>query len=203
MIYSFLHLKKRLSLTMLLFLIATIGFSQEQYKPAVESFESEKGVNAYETTNGKLVLSEAHRKYGKSSLQWDWKGNSTMGTSHFRILTVKESPLDYGDFFPVSPTLQMAIYNETPQKGNITISFEKNGVKQVWFDIELSFEGWRTIWVPFYEMKGNAPKKLAVVDYDYFRITASEPTGKLFFDDIIYSQYQDDRQQYPDEIVPL
>ena len=200
---SFLQSKRQLSFTVLFFLIAAMGFSQEQYKPAVESFESEKGLNAYEVSNGKLTLSDAHRKYGTSSLQWEWTGNSTMGTSHFRILTAKESPLEYGTFFPSSPTLQMSLYNETPQKGNITISFEKNAVKQVWFDIELSFKGWRTIWVPFYEMKGNAPKKLAPVDYDYFRITTTAASGKLFFDDIIYSQYQDDRHAYPDEIVPF
>lgn len=203
MTYSFLTSKKQKALATLFVLSSFIGFSQNDYKPAVESFESEKGLSSYEVSNGKLALSEVHRKYGKSSLQWEWNGKSTMGTSHFRILTVKESPLDYGTFFPASPTLQMAIYNETPQKGNITISFEKNGVKQVWFDIELSFKGWRTIWVPFYDMKGNAPKKLAAVDYDYFRISTTAASGKLFFDDIIYSQYQDDRHQYPDEIVPF
>ncbi len=203
MIDSFLKSKKQKALVALLFLATGIGFSQNDYKPGVESFESEKGLKSYEVSNGKLSLSEAHRKYGKASLQWEWNGNSTIGTSNFRIITAKESPLDYGLFFPASPTLQMAIYNETPQKGKITISFEKNGVKQVFFDIALSFTGWRTIWVPFYEMQGNAPKKLAAVDYDYFRITASEPTGKLFFDDIIYSQYQDDRHPYPDELVPF
>ncbi len=203
MSYSFLKLNNRTLLTTILLLIATLGFSQETYKPGVESFESEKGLNAYQVTNGKLAISEAHRKYGKSSLQWEWTGNSSMGTSQFRILTAKESPLDYGTFFPASPTLQMAIYNETAQDGTITISFEKNGKKEVFFDVPLSFSGWRTIWVPFYEMKGNAPKKLAKVDYDYFRITTSAPAGKLFFDDIIYAQYQDDRHQYPDEIVPF
>lgn len=200
---SFLHLQKQRALVVSFFLLSAIGFSQKDYKPAVESFESERGLSAYKATNGKLSLSDAHKKYGKSSLKWEWTGESSIGTSNFKILTAKESPLEYGLFFPASPTLQMSLYNETPQKGNITISFEKNGVKEVWFDIELSFKGWRTIWVPFYEMKGKAPKKLAAIDYDYFRITASEPTGKLFFDDIIYSQYQDDRHQYPDEIVPF
>ena len=179
------------------------AFSQEQYKPGVESFESEKGLKAYEASNGKLTLSEDHRKYGKSSLQWEWSGSSTIGTSHFKILTAKESPLDYGTFFPASPTLQMAIYNEKPQNGTVTISFEKDGKREVFFDVPLSFSGWRTIWVPFYEMKGNAPKKLAPVNYDYFKISTTAPSGKLFFDDIIYSQYQDDRHPYPDEIVPF
>ncbi|MEC5166561.1 chondroitin-sulfate-ABC endolyase/exolyase [Flavobacterium sp. PL11] len=203
MTYSIFNFKKQDALSALFLLTSCIGFSQNDYKPAVESFETAQALNAYKATNGKISISDSHKKYGKSSLQWEWKGKSSIGTSNFKILTAEESPLEYGLFFPSSPTLQMAIYNEKSQNGKITISFEKNGAKQVEFDVPLAFTGWRTIWVPFYEMQGNAPKKLAAVDYDYFRITASEPTGKLFFDDIIYSQYQDDRHQYPDEIVPF
>jgi chondroitin-sulfate-ABC endolyase/exolyase len=199
--YSILNLKKHFLVLICFSFVVINAFSQ--YKPAVESFESEKGLKAYEVSNGKLSVSDAHHKYGNSSLQWEWTGAGTIGTSQFRILTAAESPLEYGLFFPSSPTLQMAIYNEKPQDGIITISFEKGGKKEVFFDVPLSFSGWRTIWVPFFEMKGNSPKKLAAVDYDYFKITANAPTGKLFFDDIIYSQYQDDRHAYPDEIVPF
>ena len=184
-------------------LVVNVSYSQQDYKPAVESFESEKALSFYEATNSKLLISESHKRFGKSSLQWEWTGESTMGTSHFKTLTQNESPLAYGDHFPASPTLQMSIYNETPQNGTITISFEKSGVKEVWFDVELAFKGWRRIWVPFYEMQGNAPKKSASVDYDYFKISTVSNSGKLFFDDIIFSQYQDDRHQYPDEIVPF
>ena len=197
------NLKMQLSFLALFFLMTTLGFSQDTYQPAVESFESEKALSFYEASNGQLSLSDAHKRFGKTSLQWEWNGESTLGTSYFKILSHKESPLEYGDHFPASPTLQMSIYNEAPQKGNITISFEKNGAKEVWFDVELSFAGWRRIWVPFYEMQGNVPKKLASVDYDYFKISTSLPKGKLFFDDIIYAQYQDDRHQYPDEVVPF
>ena len=144
--YSILNLKKHFLVIICFSFVGISAFSQEPYKPAVESFESEKGLNAYESSNAKLTLSDAHRKYGKSSLQWEWTGNSSIGTSHFRILTAKESPLDYGTFFPASPTLQMAIYNETSQNGTITISFEKGGKREVFFDVPLSFSGWRTIW---------------------------------------------------------
>ena len=200
---AFLNLKKQILFYMSLILIPAIGFSQNDYKPAVESFESEKTLTLYESVNGKLSLSDAHRMYGKSSLQWEWSGESSLGTSHFKILSHNESPLEYGDHFPASPTLQMSIYNETPQDGTITIAFEKNGEAQVHFDIPIDFKGWRRIWVPFYEMQGNPPKKGAQIDYDYFKISTALPNGKLFFDDITFSQYQDDRHQYPDEIVPF
>lgn len=201
--YPIKNLKKHFAFWLCLSIIGITAFSQEPYKPAVESFESDKGLNAYQVNSGKLLISDAHHKYGKSSLQWEWAGNSSIGTSAFQILTAEQSPLEYGLFFPASPTLQMAIYNEKAQEGTITISFEKKGKQEAYFDLPLSFTGWRTIWVPFYEMKGNAPKKLAAVDYDYFKISTSAPGGKLFFDDIIYAQYQDDRHQYPDELVPF
>ncbi|MFB9058103.1 chondroitinase family polysaccharide lyase [Mariniflexile ostreae] len=203
MTYSLLNSKKRWAFAMLLSLMTTIGFSQDKYKPAAESFESEKALSFFKVSNGKLTLSDAHKRYGKTSLQWNWTGNSTFGTSNFKILSSQESPLKYGDHFPASPTLQMSIYNETPKKEKITISFEKEGVKKVWFDIELSFTGWRRLWVPFFEMQGDSPEKGVQVDYDYFRVSTSIASGKLFFDDIVFSQYQDNRHPYPDEIVPF
>ena len=203
MIYSILHIKKYVVFILFFSLIAIKAFSQDTYKPAVESFETEKAVSFYNASNGKLSLSEAHRRFGKSSLQWVWKGESSIGTSHFKILSRKESPLKYGEHFAASPTLQMSIYNEKANNGKITISFEKDGLKKVWFDIELSFTGWRRIWVPFYDMQGDIPKKGAQVDYDYFKISTSIASGKLFFDDITFSQFQDNRYPYPDEIVPF
>jgi chondroitin-sulfate-ABC endolyase/exolyase len=195
--------KRHIIFIVLLLLVVTTSFSQGKSKPAVESFESESNLSSYDKLNSNLSLSTDHYKFGKSSLQWDWKGESSFGTSNFRILTQDESPLLYGNHFPASPTLIISLYNEVPQDGKITISYEKKGKQEVWFDIELSFKGWRHIWVPFYEMQGNKPQKGAAVDYDYFKISTTAESGKLFFDDIIFSQYQDDRHQYPDLIVPF
>jgi len=178
-------------------------FSQQDYNPAIESFESQKALEFYKSERSKLSISDSHNRYGKSSLLWEWDGASSFSTSHFKILSQEESPLAYGDHFPASPTLQMSIYNEVPQNGEITISYEKNGKQEVWFNVELSFKGWRRIWVPFYEMQGNAPLKGKSIDFDTFKISTTSIKGQLFFDDIIFSQYQDDRFQYPDEIVPF
>lgn len=80
---SILNSKKYILAIICLFIVAIKAFSQNDYKPGVESFESEKGLSPYEVFNGKLALTEAHKKYGKSSLQWKWNGKSKMGTSHF------------------------------------------------------------------------------------------------------------------------
>ena len=200
---SSLHNSKNSSfITLMLF--TSMCFSQgNRTKPVVESFEKDAVLSKYKTSNSSLSTSEKHFKFGEKSLQWSWTDASSFGTSNFRVLTIDESPLPYGDFFPASPTLQMSIYNETPQNEKITISYETGGEKEVWFDLPLNFKGWRTIWVPFYEMQGNTPKKGAAVNYDYFKISTTSKSGTLFFDDIIFSQYQDDRHQYPDEIVPF
>jgi chondroitin-sulfate-ABC endolyase/exolyase len=195
--------KINIVMILLLLFVVTTSFSQIKAKPAVESFESESTLALYDKSNSKLSLSTSHHLFGKSALQWDFQGKSSFGTSNFRILTHGESPLSYGKHFPASPTLIISIYNEVPQNEKVTISYEKNGKTEVWFDIELSFKGWRKIWVPFYEMQGNKPKKEAAVDYDYFKVSTTAKSGKLFFDDIVFSQYQDDRHQYPDLIVPF
>lgn len=200
---AFININRQYVAVSLLFGISMFSFSQDSYRPAVESFESPATVTFYDKDNADLRLSSDHYWFGNSSLEWNWNGKSSFGTKNFRILSQKESPLRYGDHFPASPTLQMSIYSETPQSGSITIAFEKDEQTKVHFDIDLDFKGWRRIWVPFYEMKGNAPKKGDQVDYDYFKISSDSNSGKLFFDDIIFSQFQDDRHQYPDEIVPF
>ena len=185
----------------IVFFTAT-GFAQ-QNKPAVESFEKESVLSEYKTENSNLITSKKHYKYGKNSLKWSWSDKASFGTSNFKFLTLEESPLAYGNYFPASPTLQMAIYNEVSQDEQITISYQKDGKKEVWFNLSLNFTGWRKIWVPFYEMDGNAPKKGTAVNYDYFKITTTAKSGTLFFDDIIFSQYQDDRHQFPDNLIPF
>ena len=178
-------------------------YSQKEYLPAVESFESDKILSFYKKENTSLSLSEERYRFGKKSLKWSFTGKSSFETHNFKILTLDESPLAYGIFFPASPTFAMSIYNEKAIDDKLQVSFNKNGEKSVYFNVNLNFSGWRRIWVPFYEMFGDAPKKGEQVSYNSFKISANLAQGNLFFDDIIFSQYQDDRHQYPDELVPF
>jgi chondroitin-sulfate-ABC endolyase/exolyase len=184
-------------------LICQINYSQNTRKPAIESFEDARVVDKYVATNSTISIVDRHFKYGKAALKWSWNKEANFGTSNFKILSLEESPLAYGSYFPASPTLHINIYNEVSQNGNITISFEKNKKKEIYFDIPLNFKGWRKFWIPFYEMNGNAPKKGEQIDFDYFKVTTNSKSGTLYFDDIIFSQYQDDRHQYPDNLVPF
>lgn len=186
-------------------LLHTICHAQHNNLPAVESFEQEQVLKNYDQSeNTQLSLSQKHHRFGKSALEWSWNGTeNSFGTSHFKILDRDPKMQIYEDIFPSSPTLVLSVYNEMSKEGTVKITYQKNGEDQTWFSIPLQFTGWRTIRVPFYEMQGNPPQKNAAIDFDYFKITSDTKKGKLFFDDIVFSQFMDNRHPYPDLMVPF
>ena len=180
--------------------------SQDNTPPIKDSFENIASLNNYETKGeSTLSISQKHHQFGTSSLQWEWDGESSFGTSKFTHLKSEDSPLKYGQHFANSPEVIFSIYNEIAQDNSIKIAYEEKGIEQVSFELKLNFTGWRTVWVPFYEMQGTPPKKTAAVAYDYFRVSTvnGSSKGKVFFDDIVFSQFQDDRHSYPDMHVPF
>lgn len=197
----------RFSIVLLLvyFFLIKICHAQETGPPAVESFESKDILNKYGTSaDSELSLTSDHHRFGRLALEWEWDGSeNSFGTSYFKILGHDPKMQVYEDIFPSSPTLVFSVYNEEPQEGMVKISYQKNGKDQTWFSIPLQFKGWRTVRVPFYEMQGHPPKKNAAIDYDHFKVSTDVKKGKLFFDDIVFSQFMDNRQPYPDLIVPF
>ena len=75
--------KRPIVFILLLLFVATTSFSQEKTKPAVESFESKAALAFYNKQNGNLSISTDRHKYGKSALQWEWKGKSSFGAFSF------------------------------------------------------------------------------------------------------------------------
>jgi chondroitin-sulfate-ABC endolyase/exolyase len=194
---SLLHL----FLTFCLVLSAITSFSQGG--PYVESFEKDDVLKNYKASEGGTISTSAkHYRYGRKALQWNWKNKgASLSTSYFRLLEKGMQKFDYD--FPTSPTFVFSVYSEKPQKGTATISFSKEGKDEAWFSIPLNFYGWRTLMVPFYEMEGHTPRKTAAVDFDLFKVTTTALSGTLFFDDVVFSQYVDDRMQSPDYLVPF
>lgn len=151
-----------------------------------------------------LNLSNAHYHFGEKSLHWKFENNSFLKIKNFKILDEENSPLAYGDYFPNSPTTVLSIYSEKKQEGFLKISYGTIDEDEVWFNLPLNFTGWRTVWVPFYEMQGNAPKRNTQIKYTTFKITPQNiAKGSIYLDDIVFSQYQDDRYAYPDFLVPF
>ncbi|MCJ8319974.1 MAG: hypothetical protein MJK12_10095 [Colwellia sp.] len=181
----------------------TNAFAQPLNKPAVESFENNSVLDYYQhSDHSQLSLSKKHYKFGQQSLLWKWQGRNNLTTQHFRHLSHDQSPLKYGKYFPASPNLIISLYSEKIQKTSLKISYSHDNKEQVWFDLPLNFSGWRTVWIPFYEMKGHPPKKNTAVSYDTFSIS-STGSGQVFIDDLVFSQFQDDRHPYPSEQTPF
>jgi len=196
--------KKVHFIKLLLVLVSTNVFAQPAEKPAIESFESNSVLHHYQhSDNSNVSISNKHYKFGQHSLKWQWQGENSLATQHFRLLTHDQSPLKYGKHFPASPTLVISLYSEKRQSTSLKISFrQQSSENSVWFDLPLNFSGWRTVWIPFYEMNGNAPEKNASVSYDTFTIS-SKGRGEVFIDDIVFSQFQDDRHPYPSAQTPF
>ncbi|MBP1841511.1 chondroitinase family polysaccharide lyase [Formosa algae] len=188
------------------FLCCSPKLLAQDKKPYKVNFETQSELKHFDhNKKSKIQISDRHYKLGKSSLRWDFKGDSYLKTSFFDILTEKESPLAYGDYFPNSPTTSFSIYNENIKEGSLRFSFySTNEDDETWFELPLNFTGWRTVWVPFYEMNGNTPKQNTPVNFTTFKIsTSNTKSGSIYIDDLIFSQYQDDRYAYPDFIVPF
>lgn len=132
-------------------------------------------------------------QFGMNSLKL---AGGELTVSNLRSLSREESGSAYGSQFPLSPTFVMSLYHEEPTDDRLRIEF--NG--EVCFEINLNFKGWRTVWVPYYEMEGNAPEAEAAYAVREVNFSTS---ATVWFDDIVFSQYIDDRHPYPGLEVPF
>ncbi|AWW28795.1 hypothetical protein DN752_00855 [Echinicola strongylocentroti] len=199
-------MKNSLVLLVLFTLLGGIAHTMAQEKkPYVTSFESSGILGRYEVSGDSYIrLSSDHQRFGNTSLRWEWDStNSFIETSHLSLLGPDPTKKEFTKLFPASPTFNLSIYSESPQSGTIKVAFYRDRKEVYWFTIPVNFYGWRTIRVPFYEMQGDVPSKTEAVDFDRLRLTGTASEGCLFVDDIVFSQYQDDRHQYPDQIVPF
>jgi chondroitin-sulfate-ABC endolyase/exolyase len=156
------------------------------------SFEHEADLSHF-TGSGVEVVSD-RSQFGSKSLKWN---GGELTVSDVRSLSPEESGSKYGSHFPLSPHFVMSLYNENPVKDHLRVEF--NG--EVHFDLKLDFAGWRTVWVPFHEMQGNVPEPEASFPLESVRFSA--PMVTLWFDDIVFCQYIDDRHPYPGLEVPF
>ncbi|KGJ88280.1 chondroitinase family polysaccharide lyase [Colwellia psychrerythraea] len=203
----FIKAIKLLFISLCFVLTTTKVLANALEKPAVESFESSSVLQYYQhNDDSQISLSKQHYKFGQRALLWQWQGNSRLSTQQLRLLTYNQSQLKYGNYFPASPTFLISLYSEQPQTSSVKISFEKNGdvsgKESIWFDLPLNFSGWRIFRVPFYEMNGQAPEKNAEVHYDTLTFSTGG-SGQVFIDDIIFSQFHDDRHPYPSAQTPF
>ena len=145
------------------------------------------------TKHSYISISDKHSKLGEHSLEWTWKkpGSSLMINSDIPYLPEnpdsKETSVSSFVFWIHSPEIQ---------DGTLRFSFMKNGRECCHFTYTLGFEGWRGAWVAFDRDMEGTPE----VGMNQVIITPSEnlKKGRLYFDGIITSSFQDVRYHTAD-----
>lgn len=172
----------------------------------VVDYGSQNGVLSFENGTapalaGKhttLEVSDLHYKLGAHSLLWEWKRSSATLSIPGEIPYMKENP----DPKETSvSTFVFWVYSEKPIDGALRFTFLKNGRECCHFDYKLGFAGWRGAWVAFdRDMQGTPEERM-----DQVRITAPSTVrnGRLWFDGIITSAFEDVRHHTPDFQAPF
>jgi len=163
-------------------------------------YESDNFIS-FETPKQKLFISESgckvqitslRAKIGQNSLLWEFQPN---GSLTFK----KEYKISHiHDEYPAGSAFGIWIYNDKPVNKKLRFEFGNKGKVCSFFDLNMNFSGWRTAWVHYKYMQGNAPETI-----DYFKIIAPNCSGRLFVDAIIPSSPVQYRYPYPDSQVPF
>lgn len=164
--------------------------------PNILSFEN--GVlPATKGENSTLTVSQKHFKHGKQSLLWEWNDENASWSIKENIPYQSLNP--FGDNSVA--TFVFWVYN--PQKsanGRLKFSFYKENKLCSWFYYNLNFKGWSGAWVAFdRDMEGVAEENM-----DELRISVEgEKNGKLYFDHLMLSSFQDVRHHTADFQAPF
>ena len=194
-----LRLKKFLILAAAAFLGWSAAAQVVDYGPenGVLSFE-DGTAPAIAGSRSSLTISDLHYKLGTHSLLWQWKRPAASLSITGEIPYMKENP----DPKETSvSTFVFWVYSERPLEGALRFSFLKQGRECCHFDYKLGFEGWRGAWVAFdRDMQGTPEEGM-----DQVVITAPSTLrkGRLWFDGIITSAFEDVRHHTPDFQAPF
>ena len=163
------------------------------YGNTVYQFENGMPKNFSVSKTSKISLTEEKAKDGTHSLKWKFKGNDR--------LTIK-GDTEYTAFDPTSKekarsSYAMWVYNKKPINDIMKIEFKKQGETKCSFDMNMNFEGWRTMWVQYdRDMNGTAE-----VGMDEIVLTAPKTAGEILIDQLYPSPKIDPRHNARDEQV--
>ncbi|VGO19065.1 chondroitinase family polysaccharide lyase [Pontiella sulfatireligans] len=169
------------------------------------SFERAADLDHFQAEEPSAVeMSRLHSQFGMQSLCWKCDSANVLVAKNIRPLSGSDGQAgEAKSHFLSSPTFVFSIYNPEAQVEPLRVEFGDGDGFPIHFDFQLNFTGWRTAWVPFYEMEGAVPEAGAGVQFSTMRFIAPASTSKLFLDDIIFASYLDNRLAYPDFQVPF
>lgn len=146
----------------------------------------------------RVSTSGLHSKFGERSLLWEWSGKGACIRVPGNVPYLKENPN------PAETSVSSFVfwvYSEEPLEGELRFSFLKGGKECCHFDYSLGFAGWRGAWVAFdRDMEGTPEEGM-----DMLIINSPDGVkkGRLFFDGVIMSSFQDVRHHTPDWQAPF
>lgn len=166
--------------------------------PEILSFEQEETAPVKALKKSSVSISSLHSKLGENSLMWKWRkgGAGIEIAGDIPYLPENPNPKETS----VS-TFVFWVYSETPLDGQLTFSFMKGDSLCCSFRYGLGFKGWRGAWVAFDRDMEGTPQ----TGMDRVVITAPEQVrkGRLFFDGIITSAFEDVRHHTADFQAPF
>lgn len=145
-----------------------------------------------------ISQSSLHYKLGSHSLEWTWnRPGSTLNIPRpIPYLSSNPDPKETS----VS-TFVFWIYSKDAIDGELRFSFRKNGRECCFFYYKLGFKGWRGAWVAFDRDMTGTPQE--GMDEVVITSPVKVKKGKLWFDGIITSAFEDVRYHTADWQAPF
>lgn len=162
---------------------------------AYGNYQFEGGIpeNIIVGKNSKIEISKEIVKDGEQSLKWKFKKGDKLSIKG----DVGYKPFQEGGKEKSRASFAMWIYNKTPIKDKLKVEFKKYGETKSYFEINMDFTGWRTMWVQYdRDMKGRA-----ITGMDEIVFVAPNSDGEIYLDQIIPSILIDPRYNARDEQV--
>lgn len=173
--------------------LLSISILINSYAYGIYQFEEGIPKNIVAGKNSKLEISEDIIKDGNKSLKWKFSKKEKLSIKGDVGYTVFQE----GGKEKARSSFAMWIYNETPIKDKMKIEFKKSGDTKSYFEMNMNFKGWRTVWIQFdRDMKGTP-----AVGMDEIVFTAPNSVGEVYLDQIIPSILIDPRYNARDEQV--
>lgn len=177
-----------------LLVLAMIGAASNLRGQAWELFESSSvpAVWSVSGTGASIRTDNSRSWQGNRSLEWSWSQPST-------TLTWTIAPATSGSGHRV---LSQWVRLETPlPDARLRVELRSTNNSLRYFEVNLDFTGWRTMFVPYSSMDGSGTNNINRVRWT---LVGSPPqSGKIHLDQVIAGQLMDVRFQYADAQVPF
>ena len=191
---------RKLFFVLTIMLVSFPAFSavdaQYSFEKTDLSFLSVKG-------GGKVNLSQERFKDGTSSIEFSWLGQAELSFN-----TVQDLQASMG---VVKAGIMLWVYSPVELNAPLRFTFwDASGRKICWFDFNVSYRGWRTIWMKYDDMlaDGGYWSDLPFADRnkDVVKMTittpAQIPSGKIFIDRLSFRKVRMHDQITPDQQLP-